>query len=222
MKFSAKFLHGVYRLGVKVFLALRFDFCTWYEEELPPGPKIFCSNHFSSSDAHFVTTLMKDNLHMVIGPGFNVKLLKDYLKWAEQIPAYSKEQRANVVNTAVKYLKEGDSIYIFPEGKLNTLEQMVEFKKGVARIYLEYPVPIIPIGLMAPRRRVKIRKSGQLVRHDMKVVSKNYYANVGGPMFFPEEEKMEDRALAEEIITKKLKEKIQFLIEDIKNNKFWS
>ncbi len=159
---------------------------------------------------------------MVIGPGFNVKLLKNYLKWAEQIPAYSKEQRANVVNTAVKYLKEGDSIYIFPEGRLNTLEEMVEFKKGVARIYLEYPVPIIPIGLMAPRRRLKIRKSGQLVRHDMKVVSKNYYANVGAAMVFPEEEKMEDRALAEEIITQKLKDRIQFLIEDIKNDKFWS
>lgn len=211
-------------MGVKLFLSLKFDFCTWYEKPLPKCSKIFCSNHFSSSDAHFVTTLMKDNLHMVIGPGFNVKILKTYLKWAEQIPAYTKDQRANVVTECKRHLENGDSIYIFPEGKLNTMEELIEFKKGVARIYLETKSPVIPIGLLAPRRRIKKKKGGQLVKHEMTVVSRNYYANIGSSMTFPEEEEIAktDRKLAEELITEKIKKRIDFLINDIKTNKFWS
>jgi 1-acyl-sn-glycerol-3-phosphate acyltransferase len=224
MKAKARFLHGVYRIGVRIFLSLRFDFSVWYASPLPKGPKIFCSNHFSSSDAHFVTTLMKDPLHMVIGPGFKVKLLKDYLKWCEQIPAATKEQRKDVVKSAVRYLEIGDSIYIFPEGRLNTQEEMIEFKKGVARIYLEHPSPIIPVGLMAPRRRVRKKAGGQLVKHEMTVVSRNYYANVGEPMFFKNEEELAktDREAAETAITDKIKAEIAFLIDDIKTNKFWS
>lgn len=223
MRRMARFLHGTYRLGVRIFLSLGYDFCTWKEEELPEGAKIFVSNHFSSSDAHFVTTLMKDNLHMVIGPGFGVPLLKHYLKWAEQIPAKTKEQRGKVVESAVKYIKQGDSIYIFPEGRLNTGREMTTFHKGAARIYLQTGVPIIPIGLIAPMRRLK-KKDSQFVGHSMTVVSKNYYANIGKPMTFPEEMEIakSDPVKAEEIITEKIKSEVQRLIDDIKNNKFWS
>lgn len=223
MKSIARFLHGVYRTAVRIILLSGYDFSLWKEEELPEGPKLFISNHFSSSDAHFVTTLMKDDLHMVIGPGFNVRLLKHYLRWTEQIPANNKENRATVVAKAVSYLKEGDSVYIFPEGKLNTGREMTEFRKGAARIYLEYQIPVIPIGLIAPMRRLR-QKDGAFVGHSMTVVSKNYYANIGKAMSFPKELEIAktDRVLAEELITEKLKAEVQRLIDDIKDNKFWS
>lgn len=223
VKLHAKILHGIYRLGVRIFLSIRFDFHCWKKEPLPPGPKIFVSNHFSSSDAHFVTTLMKDDLHMVIGPGFNVPLLKHYLVWAEQIPANTKETRTQVVSRAAEYLRKGDSIYIFPEGMLNTGKELLEFRKGAARIYLESGAPIIPIGLIAPRRGIKKRDSS-FTGHEMTVVSKNYYANIGSPMTFPEERKLAltDRKKAEELITDKIKQEVSFLIEDIKTNRFWS
>ena len=190
MKAVAKFLHGVYRTGVKIFLSIGYDFYTWKEEELPCGPKLFVSNHFSSSDAHFVTTLMKDPLHMVIGPGFNVPILRHYLKWTEQVSANTKE---------------------------------IEFHKGAARIYLETGVPVIPVGLIAPMRRMK-KKNSSFVGHTMTVVSRNYYANIGRAMTFENAMRLAqtDRAKAEEIITEKIKQEVQFLIDDIKQNKFWS
>ena len=223
MKALPRFLHGAYRLGVRIFLSLGYDFCTWREEELPPGPKIFVSNHFSSSDAHFVTTLMKDPLHMVIGPGFDVRIIRHYLSWAQQIPANNRKNRASVVRKAVEYLSQGDSVYIFPEGRLNTGHELMEFRKGAARIYLDSHCPVIPIGLIAPMRRLRHRK-GSLVGHSMTVVSRNYYANIGRPMTFPEEEELarHDRVLAEEIITQKIKDEVARLIADIKENKFWS
>jgi len=207
-----------------MFLSLAVDFSVWHESELPEGPKIFVSNHFSSSDAHFVTTLMKDNLHMVIGPGFNIPIARWYLNATEQIPANTKENRKSVVEKAVKYLNEGDSVYIFPEGMLNTGKDLLEFKKGAARIYLQSGgVPIIPIGLIAPMRRIK-KKNSALARHVMTVVSRNYYANIGSRMDFPEELELyrTDPAKAEEMITEKIKARVQSLIDDIKDNKFWS
>ncbi len=223
MKRKAKILHNIYKSIVKISLNFNYDFYVWKEEEFVKGPKIFCSNHFSSSDVHFVTTLTKEPLHMVIGPGFSIKYVNKFLYWTEQIPALTQEDKYNVVDAAVKYLKEGDNVYIFPEGRLNTQEELDIFRAGIARIYLKYPVPIIPIGLIAPKRHVKDKHS-TAARRKITVVNKNYYANIGKALYFREEEELSktDQKLAEKRILEKLKDKISFLINDVKTNKFWS
>ncbi|WP_320129340.1 lysophospholipid acyltransferase family protein [uncultured Sphaerochaeta sp.] len=223
MKPLSRFLHGIYRKVVKLSLQLNYDFQTWQETPLPTGPKIFCSNHFSSSDVHFVTTLMEDPLHVVIGPGYGIPVVGSFLHWTEQIKALSKSDRTKVVDTSVSYLKEGDSIYIFPEGRLNTQQQIEIFRPGIARIYLKNPVPIIPIGLIAPKRRVKDKHSKTAGRK-MTVVSRNYYANIGKPMEFPQALVLAktNQAEAEQMICDALKERVTCLINEIKTEKFWS
>jgi 1-acyl-sn-glycerol-3-phosphate acyltransferase len=204
-------------------LQLNYDFQTWQEVELPPGPKLFCSNHFSSSDVHFVTTLMDDPLHVVIGPGFGIPVVGKFLGWTEQIRALTPEDRKQVVGDAVRHLRSGDSVYIFPEGRLNTQQTLDVFRPGIARIYLEKPVPVIPIGLIAPRRRVRDKHSKAAGRK-MTVVSRNYYANIGRPMEFPEALAVagNDRKEAEQMICDALREEVSRLIEEIKTDKFWS
>lgn len=204
-------------------LALNYDFQTWEVEDLPPGPKIFCSNHFSSSDAHFVTTLTDDILHMVVGPGFSIPVIRSFLRWTEQISALTKDDRKKVVSEAVSYLKKGESIYIFPEGELNTQEKLMDFKAGVADIYLATGCPIIPIGLVAPKRRVR-NKISRTAGRTMTVVSRNYYANIGRPMHFPLaiECAKEQYAYSRKIILDELRQEIDALITEIKTVKFWS
>ena len=223
MKKISYFLHSIYRTVVKVILQLNYDFQTWQEESLPPGPKIFCSNHFSSSDVHFVTTLMKDPLHMVIGPGFGIPVVGNFLGWTEQIKALTPSDRKKVVSEAASYLAKGDSVYIFPEGGLNAQRQLALFRPGVARIYLENPVPIVPIGLLSPRRRVKNKRSKTAGR-SMTVVSRNYYANIGKSMEFPEaiELAKTDREGAEQLICSLLTVEVSRLIDEIKTDQFWS
>ena len=166
---------------------------------------------------------MKDPLHMVIGPGFGIPVVGNFLGWTEQIRALSPEDRKKVVTKAASYLKQGDSVYIFPEGALNTQRQLSLFRPGVARIYLENPVPIVPIGLLAPRRRVTNKRSKTAGR-SMTVVSRNYYANIGTPLEFPEaiELAKTDRKAAEQMICSLLTVEVSHLIEEIKTDKFWS
>lgn len=194
------------------------EFRVWGKNNIPKGPKIFCANHFSSTDPFFVITLMNEPVHMVIGPGFNVPFFRSILKQGEQINAMP-ENRKMVVPTAVQYLKKGESIFIFPEGDLNNQDSLRRFFHGMAKIYKEYPCPVIPIGIIAPKRYVKEKDKNITIEETtyrtLTVMTGKYYANIGKPLLFSDKEGVEG-------ITEKIRDEIQFLIDDLKLNKFWS
>ena len=223
-RFIYKCIQSVLRIQLKIF----YDFRVWGKENLVSGPKIFCSNHFSSSDPGFVITLMDEPVHMVIGSAFGIPLLSNILELGEQINAYAEEDRKAVVDKAVGYLEKGESVYIFPEGDLNDQKTLKRFYLGLARIYMSCPVPIIPIGLIAPRRNVRDRDItvNEVLYHQLRVVSKNYYANIGRSLTLLERPvRTDDREYEKELaveITSKVKDAIEELINDIKVNKFWS
>lgn len=162
---------------------------------------------------------------MVIGPGFSVPIARTFLKLGEQINALP-EHRKDVIIEAVKYLKKGESVYIFPEGDLNNQEELREFFTGIARIYLEFPCTVIPIGIVAPKRYVKEKEAnitvGEVTYKTLTIMTGKYYANIGKPMLFTEYEKVDDKRKSSKEITKKIKQEIKLLIDDIKQNKFWN
>jgi 1-acyl-sn-glycerol-3-phosphate acyltransferase len=214
------------RFFVKSFMRFSLDFEIWGKENLlPDGAKIYCSNHFSSTDPFYVITFMEDPIHMVIGPGFSVPVIKLFLKWGKQINALP-EYRHLVIKKAVEFLDKNEPVYIFPEGELNDQIDFLKFYSGIGRIYLEHPCPIIPIGILSPRKNVIEQKGGikegETVHTTRTVLRGKYCANIGKPLLFPEYEKMEDKMKAAELITEKLKTAIENLIQDIKVNKFWS
>jgi len=220
MHWLARSMYEVYRSAIRIYLRTFVEFQIWGQENLNEAtpPCIYCSNHFSSTDPFFVITLMKEPVHMVIGPGFSVPIAKHFLKWMEQINALPKH-RKEVIPRAVEYLKKGESIYIFPEGDLNNQIEFRQFYHGMAKIYQEYPVPIIPIGIVSPRSHVK-RKSatiqvGEHVYETLTVLSGKYYANIGKPLHFPQNMPVEE-------ITEQVRKQLEYLIWDIKVNKFWN
>ncbi|MGE5473787.1 MAG: lysophospholipid acyltransferase family protein [Ignavibacteriales bacterium] len=219
MHWFKKSIYNLVKYSVYIYLKTFLEFKVWGKENIPTGPKIFCSNHFSSSDLLFVITLIDEPVHMVIGPGFKVPIARWFLKAGEQINALY-ENRKNVVSNAVEYLSKGESIYIFPEGDLNDQNQLLEFYHGVSKIQQASKCPVIPIGIVAPKRYVKEAKPnikiGETVYKTLVVLTGKYYANIGKPLYFNE-----DKFSIEET-TSLIREKIIFLIDDIKTNKFWS
>jgi 1-acyl-sn-glycerol-3-phosphate acyltransferase len=225
MKFFPRIAYETLKLLTKIYLHTILEFKLWGSDHIPPGPKIFCSNHFSSTDPFFVITLMNDSVHMIIGPGFSVPIARTILKLCEQINALP-ENRRNVVQEAISYLKKGESIYIFPEGDLNDQNTFLKFYNGLARIYMEYPVPIVPIGIVSPKRYVKETetniKVGEIVYKTLTVLAGKYFANIGKPLYFDPEKLSSNYDLAVESITSDVKKEIENLVYDIKINKFWS
>lgn len=224
MNIIGKFGYNIIKSFIRFYLKIFLEFKVWGKSNIIEGPKIFCSNHFSSTDPFFVITLMKEPVHMIIGPGFNVPFFRKILKMGEQINALP-GNRKNVISTAVNYLRKNESIYIFPEGDLNDQKDFLKFYSGLARIYLEYPVPIIPIGIVSPIRYVKEKESnikvGEATYKTLTVLTGKYYANIGQQLFFSDYNYGDNKDDAIEMIMKAVKNSIENLVKDIKMNKFW-
>jgi 1-acyl-sn-glycerol-3-phosphate acyltransferase len=218
-------LYNFFKISIKLYLTAFLEFKVWGKENIPEGPKIFCSNHFSSTDPFYMITIMDEPIHMIIGPGFSVPFFKHVLKIGKQINALY-ENRNKVIPTAIDYLRKNESIYIFPEGDLNDQKILKDFYSGMARIYLSHPVPIIPIGIISPIRYVKEKekniKIGETVYKTFTVLTGKFYANIGKPLTFPKIGKTGLTPEAVEKVTKSVKKVIELLIRDIKVNKFWS
>ncbi len=218
MNIISRSVYEVIKFVVKSYLDIFMEFKVWGKENIDfDGPKIYCSNHFSSTDPFFVITLMKEPVHMIIGPGFSVPIVKTILKWGEQINALS-SHRKTVVDKAVKFIEKGESVYIFPEGDLNDQTSLMKFYTGIAKIYLKTHCPIVPIGLASPKSHVKeksasIKVDGKIFKTKL-VLSGKYFANIGKPIYFSSEK-------SEEEITEMVKKEVEDLINDIKINKFW-
>lgn len=125
----------------------------------------------------------------------------------------SEESKKKVIEEAVKVLKMGDILIIYPEGTRSRTGQIQEGKPGAAKIFLKTGLPILPVGikgtfeLLSPGRKFpKIKKNIEL--------------NIGKPLYFKEEfekaKNLDDNSKEyQEIlqkITKKIMEEITKLI----------
>jgi 1-acyl-sn-glycerol-3-phosphate acyltransferase len=123
----------------------------------------------------------------------------------------SEESKKQVTKEAIEMIKKGYILCLYPEGKRSTTGEIQKGKWGVAKIFLETGVPILPLGikgafeLFPPKQKMKIKKIIDL--------------NIGKTLYFKEEfEKAKninrDSKEYEEIcisITDKIMEKIKEL-----------
>lgn len=216
---------GLVMKSMGLYLRAFYEFRVWGRDHVPKGPAIYCSNHFSSLDPFFVLTLMREPTHMVIDQAFRWAVWRNVLELGEHInatPAY----RGTVVQKAVHYLEKGEAVYIFPEGMLNDQTELLQFYTGIARIYLARPCPIVPIGIVAPRRYVKEKVThspeGMTTHKTLTVFTGKYYANIGKPLLFPHLEENPNSPDAAKALTDDVRDRISELINEIKTQLFWS
>jgi len=174
----------------KIFLA---PLVKWFfikeirgKENIPKGNFILASNHQSYLDILLNGYLCVPRRFHFIG---QIEGFKPPLKWfiaavyflSGVIPLNRKDDysREKVIQEAIKILKKGDILVIYPEGRRSVSGEIQEGKWGVARIFLKTGIPILPVGikgafeLMPPHGKLKIKK--------------NVKINIGRPLFFKEE-----------------------------------
>lgn len=211
-----------YVLTIRAYQCLFLRLHVWGREHIPPGPKIYVTNHITSYDSFWVTPFFTEPVHTVIGPGYQTWMGEKVLDWFEQINAMP-AHRHTVVSKALAYLERGEAVYLAPEGDLQELFQLGRFYPGVARIYRLSRVPMIPIALVAPKRAMRelpipITVEGRVYR-TVVVFRGPYCINIGEPFApdIPEGTEKEQ----EEHILKLLAARIQSLSEEVRMNKFW-
>lgn len=116
------------------------------------GAALLVCNHVSFVDALLITGAVRRPIRFVMYYKiYNLPVLNFIFRTAGAIPIAGRSEDIKVFEKAFEriahYLREGELVCIFPEGKLTTDGEIDEFKGGMTRILQETPVPVIPLAL---------------------------------------------------------------------------
>lgn len=120
----------------------------------PKGAKIIAVNHPSTTDPAWITALTHEQMIILIKETvFKVPLFGRSLKLSGHVPVVAGNGRA-ALETAVRLLKAGKTVVIFPEGVISPDRGLNKAHSGVARLALATGVPVIPVGIsLNPRKK---------------------------------------------------------------------
>lgn len=191
-------------------------------ENLPKSNFILAANHQSHLDQIFTSYIAVPRRFHMIGQidryneKFLTKFLRNFLYFIGGVIPLDRrnpESRKRALKEAVKTLKKGDIIIIYPEGTRTRLGEgkMGEAKPGIGRLHLLTGVPILPVAIKGTFELMPVGKSFPKIKKIIKI-------NVGKPLFFKEEiEKTKNFNEGEEEFEKISNEIAKKTMEEIKN-----
>ncbi|HXN98517.1 MAG TPA: lysophospholipid acyltransferase family protein [Candidatus Acidoferrales bacterium] len=118
---------------------------------IPPGVCIFAANHVSNMDPlAFVPAIPRRVAILVKKEVFRIPILGTAMRMAKLVPVdrENREAAAGSVDTAVKYLREGLSFAVYPEGTRSHDGRLLPFKKGTFLIAIRAGVPVVPVSIV--------------------------------------------------------------------------
>jgi len=221
MNLVRRTLYHSLTMPLRLYRRLFMDVQVWGRELIPAGAKLYVLNHLTAIDP-LPLAFLPGPMHCIIGPGYKPWIMARIYDALEQINAMP-EHRATAVDQAAHYLAKGEAVYICPEGDMQEPGQLGKFYPGAARIYLKSRAPIVPIGLVAPKRRmyslpITTNVDGRIYRTVI-VPRGPFCVNIGKPMTpdIPDGDEQQQ----EEQITELIRSTIHDLVQDVCTNKFW-
>jgi 1-acyl-sn-glycerol-3-phosphate acyltransferase len=160
------------------------------DEHIPTsGAAILVCNHVSFVDAVLLMAASPRPIYFVMDHRiFQVPVLGWIFRLAKAIPIAPRkdDERAYeaAFDAAVKVLREGDLLAIFPEGGITRDGQLQEFKGGVMKILERQPAPVIPMALtnLWGSFFSRIEQGGAMVRPFRRGMFSRVGLNVGEPI----------------------------------------
>src|SRR3954471_8551590 len=147
---------GVIRLALIVFRLFRFRFDVRGQEHLPAtGGAIICSNHVSFLDFTFLglAALPQHRLvrFMAKSAVFSNRFSGPFMRAMQHIPV-DRTAGAAAFDAAVRALKDGEVVGVFPEATISTSFTVKDLKAGVARMATDAGVPVVPAAVWGGQR----------------------------------------------------------------------
>ena len=186
-------------LTLGTFLRMMFRPRYLGKDKIPvDGPLIIAANHLSHIDPAFIMTATKRPVsYMSKKEHFDGAIRRLVFKQVGVIPVDRDAGGTDALKDAVKILKEGGAIGIFPEGTRSRDGDMGKGKTGVARLAAMTDAAVVPVA---------IRQTD-----DVWPVSKRaprpwrkFYYKFGDPMYFDYKEETHDnfREFTDKIMSK--------------------
>jgi len=111
------------------------------------GPLIIIGNHYSVMDVVYPCICTDRPIHfMAKNELWNGGFMKWFATKCECIPVKRDGNDVQAIKTAMRYLKNGDVVNIFPEGTRNhSYADLLPFHSGAAALSIKMQTPIVPI-----------------------------------------------------------------------------
>src|SRR5215218_3710386 len=147
---------AVIRVALVVFKAFGFRFDIRGSQHVPvSGGAIICSNHVSYFDFTFLGlgALPQHRLvrFMAKAAVFEHWFSGRFMRAMQHIPV-DRKAGAAAFEAAVRALKDGEVVGVFPEATISTSFTVKDLKAGAARMALDAGVPIVPAAVWGGQR----------------------------------------------------------------------
>ena len=141
---------------------------------------ILAGNHKALLDVPLLAISVEQNIHFMGKKELFENSVANYL--FSKLGAFSVDRNEvdiKAIKTAIRLLKEGEILGIFPEGTRNkTNEILLPFKEGTTRIAIKTKKPIIPFGISGKYKvggGITIRFGEAIDFNQIKVENENEY-----------------------------------------------
>ena len=176
------FSYGFLKKAMKFLSALTYPFKIIGKDKVQPGACVIAANHYRLWDIVHVAYTTKDRVHFIAKSElYDSKFLANLCRTIEAIPVSRDGQDAKAVITALRYLKKGEKIAIFPEGTRNKTDaELLPLKGGAALFAIKGKVPVYPV--MSLHKQKLFRRTKVIVGdgfeltefYDRKLTSEDY------------------------------------------------
>ena len=132
-----------FRAAARGLFRIRFEGV----EHVPrTGPIVITPNHVSFMDPILVTIPIRRALHyMALEPFFRIRGLGAIMRWARAFPIQEGEPDSPAVRRALRILRQGEPLVIFPEGARSPDGRLQAFRPGAFRLALSTRAPVVPV-----------------------------------------------------------------------------
>jgi 1-acyl-sn-glycerol-3-phosphate acyltransferase len=141
-KFSMKLAKGLFRLtGSSLEI-------TGMENVPCDRPVLFVSNHQSHMDSAVIHGFINVPKGFIVDKDANnIPIIRKWLKYMKCVPVDRKNAVKNIhsMEKAIEYLREGHSMVIYPEGRLDEGKCLMKFRTGCVRLAMKAKVSIVPV-----------------------------------------------------------------------------
>ncbi len=140
-----KDLYYFFRMIIKIFYKMYFRFEVYGHNNIPDeGGVLIAANHLSYLDPPLVGISIKRKASFIAHSGlFNIPLIGKFIE-SFSIPVDRDNPKPSTIKEAVRRLKKGELVVMFPEGTRSQSVEDVTGKRGAATIAEMSRATIIP------------------------------------------------------------------------------
>jgi 1-acyl-sn-glycerol-3-phosphate acyltransferase len=138
-------------------------------ENIPAGVCLFAANHTSNADAPAILGAIPRRIAILGRKSlFDIPIIGTAFSLAKFVPVDRENRDAALasVQQAVKYIRDGYSFLVYPEGTRSPDGRLHRFKKGSFAVAIEAGIPVVPVACSGAHR---IMKKNSWIIHSGKV-----------------------------------------------------